>query len=210
MDEPTTVGSMAATSDEIAEQRREQTRDEIIQTAAKRLADNGYEATSLSDVAMLTGIEPATVAFHFPTKEDLVEAVLRAGVDHARSLIGGALTTLPSDATSADRLEIAIGAYLQAISQNQHVTRANIRCYRSVPPVLRRGLGVHMREFVETWTELLQAGKADGSLRADVDVPVVARMLIASLNSTITWKSDDLDATTTQVRTALLNGLRTT
>lgn len=200
---------MPESPDQIAAGRREMARDNIIGVAAKRLADNGYQATSLSDVAMLANVEPATVAFHFPTKEDLVEAVLRAGVDHARSLINGALTALEPGATAADRLEVAIGAYLQAISQNQHVTRANIRCYRSVPPVLRRGLSIHMREFVETWTELLEAGKTDGSLRADIDVPVCARMLIAALNSTITWRSDDLDATTQQVRTVLLNGLRT-
>lgn len=199
---------MADSSQDIADRRRDAVHASIIRTAAERLAEHGYEATSLSDVAMLADIEPAVVTFHFPTKEDLVEAVLRAGIDHARSLIDGALTALEPDASSADQLNVAIGAYLQAISQNQHVTRANIRCYRSVPPVLRRGLAVHMREFVETWTELLAAGKADGSLRPELDVAVCARMLIAALNSTVTWKSDDVDKTVAQLQMALLTGLR--
>ena len=99
-------------------------------------------------------------------------------------------------------------AYLRAISEHRHVTRANIRCYRTVPPVLRRGLAVHMREFVETWTELLDAGRNDGSLHQELQSALVARVLIAALNSTVTADPGSIDTTAAQLRLVLLEGIK--
>lgn len=200
---------MVPTPDELAERRRDASRARILQVAADRLAEHGYAATSLADVAILGALEQTVVNFHFPTKEDLVEAVLKTGIDHSKAAIDSAVAELASDATGADRIEAAISAYLRAISDQRNMTRANIRCYRSVPPVLRRGLSVHMREFVETWTELLESGRSDGSLRPDLDPPVVARMIIAALNASVTWMlPDDIENVTEQFGRALLTGVK--
>ena len=194
-------------TDDRAERRRDAARQKILGAAAPRLAEHGYGATSLADVSLLSDVEPAVVSFHFPTVEDLVEAVLRAGIGHARQAINEALDV--SDATTgAEQLGVAIDAYLRAISLNEHVTRANIRCYRSVPPVVRRGLAVHMREFVETWTELIGAGMADKTLRPDLDPELAARVLIAALNSTLTRPEENIEATAAQLQTMILGGLR--
>ncbi len=199
---------MVPTPDELAERRRDASREKILQVAAERLSEHGYGATSLSDVSMLSGLEQTVVNFHFPTKEDLVEAVLKTGLDHAAAAIDQALAQLDQQATGAERIEVAIGAYLHAISDQHHMTRANIRCYRSVPPVVRRGLAVYMRAFVRTWTDLLEAGCADGSLRADLDPGIVARMIIAALNSAVTWmRSADIDSVAEQFCASLLHGV---
>jgi AcrR family transcriptional regulator len=202
-------GGMAETPPDQIDRRKGMNREKILDAAAERLAEHGYGATSLSDIAMLTGVDPAMVSFHFPTVEDLVDAVLRAGIDFAKREIDAALAPLGSTASGADRLAKAMGAYLHAIRSHQHVTRANIRCYRSVPPVVRRGLAVHMREFVEIWSELLEAGSADGSLRADIDPDLNARVMIAALNSTVTQSTAaDLAHVTTQLTSTLLEGLQ--
>lgn len=203
------MGRVASSTDNVTDRRRDADRTKILQAAAERLAEHGYGATSLADVALLSQVEPAVVSFHFPTVEDLVEAVLRAGIDHARTAIDQALEDTPAGSTGADRLGVAIDAYLRSISERQHMTRANIRCYRSVPPVLRRGLAVHMREFVETWCELLEAGRTDGSLQPDLQPEMVARVLIAALNSTVTAGSSQIDNTAAQLKLVLLDGLKT-
>ena len=199
---------MVSSSDNLTNRRRDANRTRILDSAAERLAEHGYGATSLADVALLAQVDPAVVSFHFPTVEDLVEAVLRAGIDHARSTIDEALAAAPSADTGAERLAIAMNAYLRAISERQHVTRANIRCYRSVPPVVRRGLAVHMREFVETWSELLEAGRADNSLHRELQPGLVARVLIAALNSTVTADPSEIDTTADQLRLVILEGIR--
>lgn len=56
----------------------EETRERIVQAAYRALARNGYEATSVKDVAQEAAVAPGLVHYYFKSKEDLlVAAVLR-------------------------------------------------------------------------------------------------------------------------------------
>lgn len=54
------------------------TRDRIIEAASRLIAERGYAATSLSDVAEASGVLKGNLAYYFPTKTDLLGAVLQA------------------------------------------------------------------------------------------------------------------------------------
>lgn len=53
--------------------RREQ---EILQTARRMFAGKGFYDTNLNDVAQEVGIARGTIYLHFPTKEDLLLAII--------------------------------------------------------------------------------------------------------------------------------------
>lgn len=178
-------------SEEFAQRRRSSDLEKILTVAAERLADHGYNATSLADIAILGEMEPSVVTFHFPSREDLVDAVLRAGISDATDAIRSALDDLPDEASGATRLTAAMSAYLTEVNANRHMTRANVRCYQSVPRVVRRALRVYMADFVSLWETLIRDGQADGTIRNDVDPPAAARMVIAALNSSVTWMPND-------------------
>ncbi len=50
-------------------------RDEIMDAAEVRIRRGGYQGFSFRDIADDVGIKSASVHYHFPTKEDLAEAV---------------------------------------------------------------------------------------------------------------------------------------
>lgn len=56
--------------------RTEEKRDEIIKVAAKLFEELGYERTSMSAIAARVGGSKATLYGYFPSKEDLLRAVL--------------------------------------------------------------------------------------------------------------------------------------
>jgi AcrR family transcriptional regulator len=56
--------------------RRDERRDAIICGAAEAFVENGYEATSLEDVAEAAGISRALLYRHFDTKQAIYRAVL--------------------------------------------------------------------------------------------------------------------------------------
>jgi AcrR family transcriptional regulator len=51
-------------------------REAVLNAAMELIAAQGYEATSMSQVAATAGISPSGLAHHFPTREDLLAAVL--------------------------------------------------------------------------------------------------------------------------------------
>src|SRR3954466_2047953 len=64
---------------------RERTRREIVRQAMDLFQANGYNATSLQDIASAAGCSKATVLYHFNGKPAVLAAVLEpAGADLAK------------------------------------------------------------------------------------------------------------------------------
>lgn len=56
----------------LSERRRRETRNEIAATAVELFARDGYETTTVEEVATAAGVSRRTAYRHFPLKEDLV------------------------------------------------------------------------------------------------------------------------------------------
>jgi AcrR family transcriptional regulator len=56
----------------------EETRRRLVAAAARRFADQGYVRTSLNEIAREAGMTAPSLLYHFPSKEALFNAVLRA------------------------------------------------------------------------------------------------------------------------------------
>lgn len=54
---------------------------QIVQAAIRVLARQGYARTSLMDIAREAGMSKGAVHYHFPTKESLIEVVLKTATD---------------------------------------------------------------------------------------------------------------------------------
>ena len=54
-------------------------RDKILEVASEVFRENGFEATSMSQIAALAGGSKGTLYNYFPSKEDLLLAVLLTG-----------------------------------------------------------------------------------------------------------------------------------
>lgn len=59
---------------DLRERRRRATRAELVSTALRLFAERGFEATTMSDVAVATGVSRRTLYRYFPRKDDLVFA----------------------------------------------------------------------------------------------------------------------------------------
>ena len=57
----------------------EETRGRIIAGAYQTLIRQGYEATSVKDIAREAGVPPGLIHYYFTSKEDLLVAAIRYG-----------------------------------------------------------------------------------------------------------------------------------
>jgi AcrR family transcriptional regulator len=60
----------------LRERRRQLLRDEILQAARELVAEKGFAATSMDELASRAGISKPTLYSHFATKDDLVVAAM--------------------------------------------------------------------------------------------------------------------------------------
>ena len=189
----------------------ERTRNRILDAAADVLAREGYAAATLTDIAAVAEMRAGSLYYHFDSKDAIVEEVLRVGIDHARERICSAVAGEGPGANGHDRLLAAVSAYTRGLVAESDFTRANIRCYQEAPRETRANLRVPLREFANLWVDLLVGGQKDGSIREDIEPRVVARMIIAALNSCVQWYSPGgdlgVDDVASMFATSLVDGL---
>ena len=132
-------------------------RARILAAAREAFAEDG--ATSLNQVAQRAGVGAGTLYRNFPTREALVLAVYQDEVEHLTATVPTLLAELPpiealrrwtTDLVAAMRRKHGLGDALGAAAHQEMAEQ-------SYGPV------------IAAITDLLDAGKRDGSIRQDAD-----------------------------------------
>src|SRR4051794_41851903 len=66
-------------------------RAKLLSVSARLFARNGFEATSMRDIAARAGMLAGSMYYHFPSKNDLIAAVYEAGVAEIGAAVDAAL-----------------------------------------------------------------------------------------------------------------------
>ena len=199
---------MAATATRT--RKSEQTRERLLDAAAKVLRDKGYAGARLSDIAQVAEMHTPGVYYYFPSKEDLVEEVLRTGVARAAAYVEERVAAVPDGASALDRLRAAIEGHVLMVLEIGDYTSANIRTFGQLPDGIRRRHLAQQRAYGDLWRSLLEDARADGELRPDLDLSVVRMLILGALNWTVEWhRAGMLDATEVarQATTMICEGL---
>jgi len=167
--------------------KSEETRERLLDAAAKVFRDRGYAGARLADIAEAAGMHPPGVYYYFGSKEDLVEEVLRVGVARARAFVQERVAALPEGASALDRLRAAIEGHVLMVLEIGDYTSANIRIFGQVPDDVRARHLADQRAYGNVWRGLLEDARAAGDLRPDVDLSVIRMLLLGALNWTAEW-----------------------
>ena len=110
------------------------TREEILEAALDLFAVNGYEATSISQLADAVGIRKASLYSHFANKQDIldtvVETVLKGYADHSifvRADWDDPEFTKDKTGMTAEDVAKLIQGQMRYILHDPHIQRAG-RC----------------------------------------------------------------------------------
>lgn len=89
------------------------TRDQILRTALELFTTQGYDATSLRQIAERLGVTKAALYYHFPAKEHLVVELARPFVEGLAAIVGEARAA-SRDGAAIETDEL-IGRYLDLV-----------------------------------------------------------------------------------------------
>ena len=167
--------------------KSERTRQRILDAAAIAFHQHGFAAVTLKDIAGGAGLQAGSLYYHFDSKEEIVEAVLIAGVERAFGATREAVAALGVGADPLARLRTAIATHLRVVLMESAYASANLRIFGQVPAAIRaRHLKLH-RAYGAFWGELFQDAAAAGLLRTDCDLSVVRMLALGALNWSVEW-----------------------
>ena len=156
-------------------------RDQILEAAVKRIAQEGTDGVRVARVANEASVSTALVHYHFETRDLLLAEALEYSYDHAAQLRVG--EELGADATSAQRLAEMIDICLPSSDalHDDFVLWVELWLRAAREPDLRE-FGSRLYAKLHDWfTDELRAGIASGEFKI-ADVDQVANHLLALID----------------------------
>jgi AcrR family transcriptional regulator len=166
------------------------TRQRVLDAAAWLFRRHGYAAITLKDIAARAQMQAGSLYYHVDTKEDLVGAVLAAGVDAAFAATREAVDALGVGADPLARLRTAIAAHLRVVLAEHAYASANLRILGQVPDAVRERHLERQREYGDYWRGLFKDAAATGALRPGLDLSVIRMLTLGALNWSVEWYRD--------------------
>ncbi len=178
-------------------------REEIILAAAEVLQRNGYDATTMKDIAAAVNLTAASLYHHFRNKDALLLAVLEGGVEY---MVEQLEPIVASDASATEKLRQMIHLHVVSIARNTTVGAAMVFEIRPLmafkaPPrnanqfgaeelqelVVRRDAFFEQRDYFEDlFRRVVREGITRGEFRL-VDVPIFVKALLGAHNWVGVW-----------------------
>ena len=147
----------------MARARTEEKRDEIVQIASELFEQLGYDRCSMAALAERVGGSKATLYGYFPSKEDLLRAVLQCQIASEFDRIMGEFHKIPK--LRDGLIELGIAYHKKRLSS---LPVANIRCIVNQPAGSTMGKEFYesvIRPAFESKAEIFQQLIDEGRLR---------------------------------------------
>jgi AcrR family transcriptional regulator len=163
--------------------RREATRQKLYEAAVTLIAEQGFSATSVDQIAERAGVAKGTVYYNFTSKTALFEGLLEHGV----RLLTEAFRAAAADRAPTDALDAVVRAELEFISRYQSFAQLLLSEIWRTNRAWQDTLRLVRDEAVSVIEDVVRAGVASGDYRAGLDTRLAASavfgmVLVAALD----------------------------
>lgn len=187
-------------------------RTKILETAARLFSQQGYDSTSLAQVAKDASVSKALIFWHFETKDNLFQAVL------SRTVESYSLDELGLDGLSEpEQLCKLIDLYYEFVTRNLYSVRfflgLFVRGGARPDDFFRRMHELHAL-YRQELAEVIQRGQQRGTVSPEVNAAAHAALLMSALHGVLlqglAWLAPDPspDALVTHLKAALVDTIR--
>jgi AcrR family transcriptional regulator len=160
---------------------QDQRRKQILEAARGCMIARGYHASSIGDIARAAGLSKGGLYFHFPSKRDLFEALLREEFEASMGVLRG--VNRGGQPLLEKLTEIGF-YYLKLFVERNELARFRVVIGEMAvrDAEVRETLLEMNRAYQDEITDLIGRGAAEGELRGGLDARAVARLLIAMID----------------------------
>lgn len=185
--------------------RRQATRQKLYEAAVTLIAEQGFSATTVDEIAERAGVAKGTVYYNFKSKTELFEELLRHGVGLlTASLQAAADDTAKRDGTSVQALDAMVRAGLAFIDRYPAFTQLYVAELWRTNRAWQSTLLVVRQQAVAVVEKVLQEGIDGGELSREIDIPLTAAALVGMvLVAALDWQAFQPERSIDDVHSAL-------
>lgn len=155
----------------------------IVRLAARLFREQGFDGTTVRDIASAVGMRSGSPFYHFATKEEILFAVMEEGLRQGLARIEAVLVR---HADPRERFIALMHAQFGTILEDGHdFVPVMLYEWRRLPPVYRKRLIAVKDRYDALWQGVIDELAAAGLMRGDAKL---ARLLIlGAVNFSATW-----------------------
>jgi AcrR family transcriptional regulator len=158
---------------------------ELVEVAARLFRQNGYDATSMQQIADEIGILKGSLYHYVRSKEDLlwliVEPSLHAIHEEVEEILRDGSEPL------VERVGRAIEAHMTRFEDGTHMYVIARETGSSLTPKRYAEYAKMREDYGRLWREAIQGGIESGEVRDDLDVRIAVHGILGMINWTSRW-----------------------
>ena len=202
---PVTIRTMESNTMSGGRTRREATRQKLYEAAVTLIAEQGFSATTVDEIAERAGVAKGTVYYNFASKSVLFEELLKHGVGLlAASLREAAERTAEEGGSKVDALDAMVRAGLVFIERYPSFTQLYVAELWRTNRAWQSTLMVVRQEAVAVVEGVLREGVEGGEFSDEIDVQLTAAALVGMvLVAALDWRAFQPERSLDDVHSAL-------
>jgi len=159
-------------------------RDFVLRSAARLFREQGYDRTTVKEIAEACSMLPGSLHYRYQAKEDILVDLMRLGLEEASIAVSQSVAGVTEP---AEQLRRGINAHLQMLVSGSDMVYVLLFEWRSLRGGARREM-IKLRDRYESlWAAMLQLLAEQGVIRKDVDLELLRLIGLGALNWVATW-----------------------
>ena len=158
--------------------------DAILDAAALLFRRHGYAATSVRDLARAAGILPGSLHYRYPSKEDVLVALMERAIDR---LIAAILDAISGEVDPLERVRLAIRAHLRMVLSGENGVYVLLYDWRSLSTATAQAVERQRARYERFSDELISQAAAAAPVRPSVDLLLLRRFGFGAVNWVAQW-----------------------
>ncbi len=178
---------MARVSEHRTGAKGQRRREEILTAAATLFTRQGYEATTIQDLADAIGVQKGSLYYYFASKEELLFRVLLANQAELHRHVREALEAAePGELAAIRTFVVAHVTYVLTQRGVSSLYADESGVVRAVAPWWE-ALVAERRRHERLLLQLIRRAQAGGEVASDIDATLTARALLGMANAPLRW-----------------------
>jgi AcrR family transcriptional regulator len=155
------------------------TKSEIVKIATALILEKGYNAFSYADIAKTLHIRNAAIHYHFPTKEDLAVAVMKAQQEGLKGLIQ---ELKRKNTSEIEQIHALFDIYTGLLEQKQICALGSMGAdIRTLAPQVQVEVKNDYELAIGWLVNILTTGREKGIFKFEEDATIQASIIINNL-----------------------------